>query len=190
MIRNFYQTKKQKTKPAWIAGFKMLPVLQGSSPSNLGPWPCLALGEEPLANRWRQRSTADQPGAQQPSQGPDIQPRTRHRHRHKSQEPRPEPRLTLPTTLPAPLRDAPPSLQRALSTSTTPALWRGAPESLTSALHKCVCTAHTRACHMPTRSLMHTPHTAHTPTFMYVHTYTRHSYSSAKKACTCVCVCV
>ncbi|CAI9178985.1 unnamed protein product [Rangifer tarandus platyrhynchus] len=85
MIYNFYRNKSRKQS---LYGQQVLKCsrIVGQRPPNQGPWSgssgatCShatqpALGEEPLANRWRQRSTADRPGAQRPTQAPGIQPR-------------------------------------------------------------------------------------------------------------------
>ena len=115
----------------------------------------------------------------------------------RESEPRPEPRLTLPTTLPAPLRDAPPASAGPSPMATTPAELRRCPGII---LHFCieVCmhTTHTHMhAHMPTHSSVYTPHTQHTR----LHTHTPHLHACAhlcwaaqlcKKESLPVCVCV
>lgn len=180
----------------------MLLYCRAAPPPNLGPWPCLALGEEPLANRWHQRSTADRPGAQRPSQGPDIQPATGTRVGAQTRAPSHSPRHA-----PAPLRDAPPEPPRSLRPRPPPQPRSGgAPESLFTSVYKCVCTPHTRACHMPTRSCVHTAHihvraharlhtrvhtpqSAHPP-HLHVCTHLHSAVQFCKKKALHVCVCV
>lgn len=179
----------------------MLLYCRAAPPPNLGPWPCLALGEELLANRWRQHSTADRPGAQRPSQGPDIQPPTRHRH--KSRSPDPSPVSLSPPRSPLLSGTRPPSLRRASAHVHHPSRAlevrrnHSLPYTSVYAHHTHTCMPHaytllrahsTRTC---AYTLVGTHHTQHTPhTFMYVHTYIRQHNSAKRKPCTCVCVCV
>lgn len=224
MIRNFYRNKSRKQS---LCGQQVLTCscsagqlpLQTRAPgpavprATCSPATRQALEEEPLANRWRQRSTADQPGAQRPSQGPDIQPQTHHGH--KSRSPDLSPVSLSPPHPRSSQGRAPRASTEPPPTPTAPAeLRRCARIILHFCIQVCMHTTHTHVhAHMPTRSCVHTPHTcmcmhthaytlvcvhttrtAHTPTHtphtsMYVHTHAR-QYSSAKKKALHVCACL
>lgn len=168
----------------------MLLYCRAAPPPNLGPWPCLALGEEPLANRWRQRSTADQPGAQRPSQGPDIQPRTRHRHRHKSRSPDPSPVSLSPPRSPLLSGTRPPSLRGASAHVHHPSRALEVRRSH-SLLYTSVYAQHTHTCMPHAYTLVCTHHTQHThPTPSCMCTPTLGSTTLQKESLARVCVCV
>lgn len=176
----------------------MLLYCRAAPPPNLGPWPCLALGGEPLANRWRQRSTADRPGAQRPSRGPDIQP--------KSRSPDPSPVSLSPPRSRSSQGRAPRASAEPPPTSTTPAaLWRCAGITLHFCVQVCMHTTHTCvphaytlmrahsthtcACtHVPTHSCAHTTeHTPPTPSCMYAPTLGSAILQKESLARVCVC---
>lgn len=177
MIRNFYRNKSRKQS---LCGQQVLTCscsagqlpLQTRAPgpavprATCSPATRQALEEEPLANRWRQRSTADQPGAQRPSQGPDIQPQTHHRAQES--EPRSEPCLTLPTTLPLLSGTCPPSLHGASAHAHRPSRAPEVRQNHSSLLYTSVYAHHT---HTRARTHAYTLMCAHT-THMHVHAHT------------------
>lgn len=162
-------------------------LLQGSS---LQAWALAlpgSLGEEPLANRWRQlsRRPARSPAA---SQGPDISATDPPPPPAQESGPGPSPVSLSPPRSPL-LSGRAPEPPRSLRPSTTPAvLWRCA--GITHfCIQVCMHSTHTRACHMPTRSCAHTTHSTHTHLHVCAHLHTFGSTTLQKKPCVCVCVC-
>ena len=155
------QPPPPKTRAPW----------SGSSGATCSPATRPALGGEPLANRWRQRSTADRPGAQRPTQGPDIQPRPAMGSRVRAQT-RTPPHSSHHTPRSSQGR-APRASAGPLPMATTPAELRRCPRII---LHFCIeVCMHTTHTHMPTHSSVYTPHTQHTR----LHTHTPHLHACA-----------
>ena len=194
MIRNFYRNKSRKQS---LCGQQVLTCscragqlpLQTRAPgpavprATCSPATRQALEEEPLANRWRQHSTADQPGAQRPSQGPDIQPQTHHGH--KSRSPDLSPVSLSPPHSRSSQGRAPRASTEPPPTPTAPAeLRRCARIILHFCIQVCMHTTHTRArTHAYTLMCAHTTHIhvrAHTCLHSRVcthHTHSTHTYT-------------
>ena len=169
------QPPPPKTRAPW----------SGSSGATCSPATRPALGGEPLANRWRQRSTADRPGAQRPTQGPDIQPRPAMGSRVRAQT-RTPPHSSHHTPRSSQGR-APRASAGPLPMATTPAELRRCPRII---LHFCIeVCMHTTHRHMPTHSSVYTPHAhTHAYTLICVHTsHTAHTPTHSHPTPSCMC---